>query len=128
MTSVELPDDGVPVGVSASLVAVAAVGLVFGLATGVLLWASYPPAKHMAWVPAAISIGSAATIAGAYALLAFYLELRVTADWLVAGWLVAVLILAGAAVASETLALLRFHVPSAIGVKTGAVVRPNRPA
>jgi hypothetical protein len=110
--------------VPVALVAVAAVGLVFGFASGALLWASYPPARHMTWVPAAISLGSAAVVAAAYALLAFRLELRATADWLAAGWLVAVLLLAGMAVTHEALVQIRARVPAAIGVRTSAT--PSR--
>jgi hypothetical protein len=101
-----------------ALMAAAATGLVFGLASGALLWANYPPARHMAWVPAAISLGSGAVVAIAYAVLAFRLELRATADWLAAGWLVAVLLLAGIVVTREALVQIRARVPAAIGVRT----------
>jgi hypothetical protein len=106
--------------VPVALVAAAAVGLLFGFVSGALLWASYPPARHMAWVPAVVALGSTAVVAAAYALLAFRLELRATADWLAAGWLVAVLVLAVMVVTYEALVQIRARIPAALGVRTSA--------
>src|SRR5579883_3262200 len=83
----------------------AAIGLVVGLGTGLGVRATYPPVKHMTWVPATIFGGSALVVGVAFLLLV-YRGRRRSADWFAAAYLAAF----------DVLALLEVKAPGLLGV------------
>lgn len=103
--------DGTP----AAPVLGAALGLVAGLGTGLGVWASYPPAKHMGWVPGTIFGGSTAVVAGVFLLLVYHGRRR-AADWFVAAYLVPVVLFAMLQVGREMLEFLIVKAPGLLGV------------
>jgi hypothetical protein len=93
----------------------AAIGLAVGLATGLGVRATYPPARHMTWLPASI-FGGSAVLVGAAFLLLVYRGRRRSADWFAAAYLAAIVFLALLDVGFELLALLVVKAPGLLGV------------
>jgi len=92
-----------------------ALGLVVGLGTGLGVRATYPPVKHMTWVPATIFGGSTLVVGVAFLLLV-YQGRRRSADWFAAAYLAAIVVLALLDVGFEVLALLVVKAPGLLGV------------
>ena len=98
-------------------------GAAAGLATDVALWASYPPAKHMGWVPAAVVAGSALVVVLTYVPLAYH-DRRLAADRFVLGYITALVLFAGMEVAREAIDFLQVKAPGLVAVPMRPVPEP----
>ena len=94
-----------------------------GFAVGVLaagpLLALYPPPRALSWL-GPVLLGSSVVIVGVLYAVVRQRDTR-AGDWLVAGYILAALLLGGAVMSQDAVHQFRAHLPSILGGPTGSI-------
>ncbi|TMB51926.1 MAG: hypothetical protein E6J56_18060 [Deltaproteobacteria bacterium] len=98
-------------------------GFTVGMVTAAVVYAAYPPVHTRGPIIIA-GVASVLLIAVLYLALARVARLR-AADWLIVGYVVALVGVTGLVMAVEGMQFLRDHVPSHLGVTVATVARPR---
>ena len=91
-----------------------AIGCVIGVLTALAVYSLYPPGRGATWPIPAVGVGSLLVLGALYAVSARVMGLR-AGDWLVLGYLLAVLVGSVLVMGGEAVSLWRVLVASNVG-------------
>ena len=96
-----------------------ALGFAVGALAGGPLVALYPPPRALSWL-GPVLLGTSVLVLGVLYVIVGRRDVR-AGDWLVAGYILAALLLGGAVMSEDAVHQFRAHLPSILGGPTGSI-------